>query len=269
MHRQNVTLCVCVCVCLCVCVCVCVCVCCAHPGNWSHPRSRRSRLHRHRSTTGGCTARWSCSWWNLSPSPPACGSASSRCGLNTKHSTTTMVLSQSRDGGGEEEGGRQLGSMGSQWCLVLLVLCVWFEARLHKTNWSPQNSMGGSGVGTHSFALFSISTIFPGNNSRIVMENKTGIHMELMSMSVCNGSSLIELKFGLGRGLSATVIFPISPLYLQRQKELTAALLIGGVGTVDDLVTPGWAGDAAPVPARWLRRAARDVSGSRISISKR
>lgn len=44
-------------------------------------------------------------------------------------------------------------------------------------------------------------------------------------------------------------------------KELTAALLIRGVGAVDDLVAPGWAGYAAPILARWFRRAARDVCG--------
>lgn len=66
----------------------------AHPGSWSRRHSLRSRLPRHRSMMGGCTARWSCSWWNLFLSPPACKSESSRCGLNTKHSTTIIVLSQ-------------------------------------------------------------------------------------------------------------------------------------------------------------------------------
>lgn len=44
-------------------------------------------------------------------------------------------------------------------------------------------------------------------------------------------------------------------------QELTAALLIRGVGAVDDLVAPGGAGYAAPILARRFRRAARDVCG--------
>lgn len=58
-------------------------------------------------------------------------------------------------------------------------------------------------------------------------------------------------------------------------KELTAALLIRGVGAVDDLVAPGGAGYAAPILARRFRRAARDVCGEGevgvggICISKR
>lgn len=75
-------------------VCVCVFALAAHPGSWSRRRSLRSRWRRHRSTLGGCTVRWSCSRWNLFLSPPACKSESSRCGLNTKHSTTITALSQ-------------------------------------------------------------------------------------------------------------------------------------------------------------------------------
>ncbi len=71
---------------------LCVFVLGAHPGSWSRQHSPRSRLHRHRSMKGGCTVRWSCSWWSLFLSPPACKSESSWCGLNTKQSNTVKCL---------------------------------------------------------------------------------------------------------------------------------------------------------------------------------
>lgn len=79
---------------------MCVFVLVAHSGSWSHQHSLRSRSHHHRSMRGGCTVRWSCSWWNLFLSPPACKSESSRCGLNTKHSTTIIVCHSGNDGEG-------------------------------------------------------------------------------------------------------------------------------------------------------------------------
>lgn len=73
---------------------LCVFVMGAHLGSWSRQHSPHSRLHHRRSMKGGCTVRWSCSWWNLFLSPPACKSESSRCGLNTKQSNTVSVLLQ-------------------------------------------------------------------------------------------------------------------------------------------------------------------------------
>lgn len=70
-------------------------LCAAHPGSWSHLRSLRSHLHHRRSMMNGCTAKWSCRWWNPFLSPPACKSKSNLCGLNTKHITRVTALSQS------------------------------------------------------------------------------------------------------------------------------------------------------------------------------
>lgn len=129
---------------------------CAHPGSWSRQRSRRNHWRHRRSTRRGCTARWSCSWWNLFLSLPACKSESSRCGLNTKHRSTTRHNATA--------------------------LCV----------------------------------------------------------SVC---------FNCDRGL-------------------TAVFFVRGVGAVNDLVAPRWAGHTAPVFARRFWWAARDIYGRRLAFQR-
>lgn len=129
---------------------------CAHPGSWSRQRSRRNHWRHRRSTRRGCTARWSCSWWNLFLSLPACKSESSRCGLNTKHRSTTRHNA------------------------TAVCVCVCFN---------------------------------------------------------CDGG-------------------------------LTAVFLVRGVGAVNDLVAPRWAGHTAPVFTRRLWWAARDIYGRRSAFQR-